>query len=103
MDYKVVLAPRAIEDLRDIVLYVAPDRPDAARRLGLALIEKTKVLSRFPFSGRVVPEFGEELIRELILKPYRIVYRIDEGAKVVGVARYWHGARGDLGFEGVTP
>ena len=101
MDYKVVLAPRAIEDLRDIVLYVAPDRPDAAKRLGLALIEKTKVLGSFPFSGRVVPEFDDRLIRELILKPYRIVYRVDEGSKIVGVARYWHGARGELGFEDV--
>ena len=99
MDYKVVLAPRAVEDLRDIVLYVAPDRPEAAKRLGLALIEKTKVLGSFPFSGRMVPEFDDRLIRELVLKPYRIVYRVDEGAKIIGVARYWHGARGDLGFE----
>ena len=101
MDYKVVLAPRAIEDLRDIVLYVAPDRPEAAKRLGFALIERTKVLSGFPFSGRVVPEFDDRLIRELILKPYRIVYRVDEKAKAIGVARYWHGARGELGFEDV--
>ena len=103
MDYKVVLAPRAIEELRDIVLYVAPDRPDAAKRLGLALIEKTRVLGEFPFSGRVVPEFGDKFVREVILNPYRIVYRIDESANVVGVARYWHGARGDLGFEQVKP
>ena len=42
MDYKVVLAPRAIDDLRAIVLYLTPDRPDAAKRLGLALIEKAQ-------------------------------------------------------------
>ena len=101
MDYKVVLAPRAIDDLRDIVLYVAPDRPDGAKRLGFALIGKTKVLGSFPFSGRVVPEFDNRLIRELILKPYRIVYRVDEVSKLFGVARYWHGARGELGFEDV--
>ena len=93
MDYKVVLAPRAIDDLRDIVLYITPDRPDAAKKLGLALIEKTKMLGQFPFSGRIVPEFDDRLIRELLLRPYRIVYRIDETAKTVGVARYWHGAR----------
>lgn len=58
MDYKVVLAPRAIADLRDNVLYVSPHRPDAAQRLGLALIEKTKFLGRFPLSGRIVPEFA---------------------------------------------
>jgi toxin ParE1/3/4 len=96
MDYKVVLAPRAIADLRDIVLYITPDRPDTAKRLGLALIERTKVLGEFPLSGRVVREFNQRLIRELVLKPYRIVYRIDEVRKVVGVARYWHGARGAI-------
>jgi toxin ParE1/3/4 len=98
MDYKVVLAPRAIDDLRDIVLYVAPDRPDAAKRLGLALIERTKILGQFPLSGRIVPEFANPHIRELILRPYRIVYQVDHVAKIVGVARYWHGARGELGF-----
>ncbi len=96
MDYQVILAPRAIDDLRDIVLYIAPDRPDTAKRLGLALIEKTKILSTFPFSGSVVPEFNQRDIRELILKPYRIVYRINEAQKIVGVARYWHGARNKL-------
>jgi plasmid stabilization system protein ParE len=96
MDYKVIVAPRAIDDLRDIVLYIAPDRPEAAKRLGLALIERTKVLAVFPFSGKVVPEFNDRVIRELILRPYRIVHRIDEDQKVIGIARFWHGARGAL-------
>lgn len=96
MDYKVIVAPRAIDDLRDIVLYIAPDRPEAAKMLGLALIERTKVLGVFPFSGKVVPEFNDRLIRELILRPYRIVHRISENQKVIGIARFWHGARGAL-------
>lgn len=96
MDYRVVLAPRAIDDLRDIVLYIAPDRPEAAQRLGKALIGKTKMLAVFPESGRIVPEFGDPRIRELILKPYRIVYRVDEAAGLIGVARFWHGSREDL-------
>jgi plasmid stabilization system protein ParE len=51
MDYKVVLAPRAVADLRDIVCYVAPDRPEAAKRLGLALIERTNHLASFRDRG----------------------------------------------------
>ncbi|WP_221029181.1 type II toxin-antitoxin system RelE/ParE family toxin [Actomonas aquatica] len=99
MDYKVVLSPRAIEDLRDIVLYISPDRPETARRLGLALVEKTKTLAQFPLSGRIVPEFGDSTIRELILRPYRIVYCVDARSAVVGVARFWHGAREEIGNE----
>jgi len=96
MDYKVIVAPRAIDDLRDIVLCIAPDRPETAKKVGLALIERTKLLAAFPFSGKVVPEFNDRLIRELILRPYRIVHRIDESQKVIGIARFWHGSRGAL-------
>ena len=55
MDYKVVLAPRAIDDLRDIVLYISPDSPVAAERLGLALIEKTRVLGVFRLPVELSP------------------------------------------------
>jgi toxin ParE1/3/4 len=96
VDYKIIVAPRAISDLRDIVLYISPDRPDAARRLGYALIEKTKALAAFPRSGGVVREFADDKIRQLVLPPYRIIYRIDDPARVVGVARFWHGAQSNL-------
>ena len=96
MDCKVIIAPRAISDLRDIVLYVSPDRPEAARRLGYALIEKTKVLSQFPRSGKAVREFADPNIRQLVLPPCRIIYRVDDASRVVGVARDQHGAQGDL-------
>lgn len=59
----------------------------------MALVARAKTLSSFPHTGRVVPEFDRQEIRELILPPYRIVYRIDEAKKQVGVARFWHGAR----------
>jgi plasmid stabilization system protein ParE len=78
------------------VLYISPDRPDAARRLGYALIEKTKALAAFPRSGGVVREFADDKIRQLVLPPYRIIYRIDDAARVVGVARFWHGAQSNL-------
>lgn len=99
MDYKVIIAPSAIEDLREIVCHIASDRPEAAQRLGLALVERTRVLSSFPYSGRIVPEFDHPLIRELILEPYRIVYRVNEFSRIIGVARYWHGARGGLNLS----
>jgi toxin ParE1/3/4 len=76
VDYKIIIAPRAISDLRDIVLNISPDRPEAAKRLGYALIEKTKALSAFPRSGTIVREFTDPRIRQLILPPYRIIYRV---------------------------
>jgi len=38
------------------------------------IFERVEILERFPRSGRVVPELGNENIRELIHKSYRIVY-----------------------------
>ncbi|MGH8019801.1 MAG: type II toxin-antitoxin system RelE/ParE family toxin [Opitutaceae bacterium] len=101
MEYEVVIAPRAVEDLKDIVLYISPDRPEAANRLAIALVERTRILGSFPFSGRKVPEFDHPVIRELILPPYRIVYRVDEVRKIVGVARFWHGAQDALAPDDV--
>jgi toxin ParE1/3/4 len=63
------------------------------------LIERTKILGALPLTGRQVPEFDHPAIRELILRPYRIVYRVDEDRKIVGVARFWHGAQDALAAD----
>lgn len=94
MDYQVILSPRAIRDLQEIVRYISFDKPAVAQRFGLQLIEKTRVLAGFPELGRAVPEFADPAIRELIFKSYRIVYRVNHQRRLVEVARYWHGARG---------
>ena len=94
------LDPRIVRELFDAFLgYTSPDRPDAAKRLALALVDRTRILGSFPFSGRKVPEFDHPTIRELILRPYRIVYRVDEIRKIVGVARFWHGAQDALAAD----
>ena len=94
MDFKVILAPRAIGDLERIVRYIAPHNPPAAERFGHALIGKTKLLAQFPELGRKVPEMDDPRIRELIFKSYRIVYRVDHEKKAVEVSRFWHAAQG---------
>jgi len=42
-----------------------------------------------------VPEEQNEAIREIVLRPSRIVYQILAGKQTVAVARIWHGARGE--------
>ncbi len=53
-------------------------------------VEQTRMLIRFPRSGRKVPEFDEN-IRELIAYSYRINYRLDEDD--VLIAAIIHGKR----------
>ena len=97
MDYKVILSPRAIQDLQEIVRYIAWDSPNDAEKFGHTLIDKAQSLSSLPERGRVVPEFKDPQIREIILKSYRIVYRVKSAEKVVEIARFWHGAQGAIG------
>jgi plasmid stabilization system protein ParE len=99
MDYRVSLSPSARADLRDIVRYISFDAPDRALQFGRFLVSRTKLLAQFPELGRVVPEFGDNLIREIIVRSYRVVYRVDHAQRSIEVARFWHAARGtpDIG------
>ena len=94
MDCKVILSPRAIQDLSEIVRYIAIDNPTAAERFGYALIDTAMSLEHLPERGRLVLEFDDGITREIIYPPYRIVYRFDAERKLVMVSRFWHAARG---------
>lgn len=94
MGYQVALSPSARRDLRDIVRYISLDSPERAVILGQFLVSNTKRLADFPEMGRVVPEFGDPFLREIIVRSYRVIYRVDHGDCRVDVARFWHGARG---------
>jgi plasmid stabilization system protein ParE len=94
MDYRVILSPSARADLRDIVRYISFDAPDRALEFGLFLVSRTRLLGRSPQLGRVVPEFEDAFIREIVVRSYRIVYRLDDSRHLVEVIRFWHAARG---------
>ncbi|HAK97416.1 MAG TPA: type II toxin-antitoxin system RelE/ParE family toxin [Planctomycetes bacterium] len=94
MAYEVILAPRALQDLEEIVRYIAMDNPVIAAQFGKGLIEKARSAGALPRSGRIVPEFQLADIRELIAGPYRIVYRVNDPDRSVEIVRFWHAARG---------
>ncbi len=66
--------------------------PEAGLRLVASIIERVDQLERFPDSGKVVPEFGNPLLRELELPPFRIIYRTD-GSDTVNIVRVWRSER----------
>lgn len=62
--------------------------PDTGRRLGEKILAQTERLALYPDSGRVVPEFGLEQLREIIHPPFRIVYRREKNKlRIVRVSR----------------
>lgn len=72
---RLVWSPQAIEDVEAVRSYVAAvDR-----------------LESFPLSGRVVPEVGDESLREVVYGNYRMVYRVK--AEAVEIVTVFHSAR----------
>ncbi len=69
----------ARNDLKQIVGYIAIDSPGNASRILKKIKNKTSDLYTIPDRGRIVPELKEQGIktyRELIIAPWRIIYRI---------------------------
>jgi len=91
--YRVRVSARARDDLRAIVARIARDKPLAARRFLARLRRRIQVLGSAPRLGRVVPELSIPVYRELIIAPYRVIYRLDPRARRVDVVTVWHGAR----------
>ena len=56
----------ALEDLQSVYDYIALDSPTYAIRFIDKLVERVDILIDHPEAGRIVPEFEDELIRELI-------------------------------------
>ena len=96
MAFQIVWSEIALSDLRDLVRYIARDDRQVARRFGDLIVSKVESLQSFPRIGRIVPEYREECLRELIVPPSPLVFEIDDDAMKLSILRIWHAARGDL-------
>ena len=66
----------ATQQLATISAYISKDNPAAAREEVLRIIRRAETLSFPPLLGRIVPELGNLAIRELLERPYRIIYTV---------------------------
>jgi len=81
----------ALKRLLDIYEYISQNSPLYAERMVDRLTKRSEQIASFPMSGRNVPEYPAEDIRELIEKPYRIIYRIKPDQ--IDVLAVVHGAQ----------
>jgi toxin ParE1/3/4 len=72
---KVVWSPLADRQVQEAADFIARDDERAAREWVGRLLASVEALSLFPDSGRVVPELRRADIRELLVPPYRVIYR----------------------------
>jgi toxin ParE1/3/4 len=85
-------AESALTDLEGLRNWYAQQGvPDVGERLLREVIQCIESLAEHPEIGRVVPEFEQPFLRELILAPFRIVYRRDR--KHVRIVRVWRSER----------
>lgn len=78
--YSLFWAEIARKDLESIIDYIAIDSIDNALEILKNIRIKTESLINLPYRGRIVPELkyhNIENYRELILSPWRIIYRIE--------------------------
>lgn len=86
---QISFAQSAVSDLEDIQAYYDGEGAAAAgRRLIEELVSAIERLAEHPKSGRIVPEFNMEYLREVIKPPFRIVHRCDKRkVRIVRICR----------------
>lgn len=88
---RIIWTELALDDLKNIHDYVSRESHVYAIRLVDKIIGRVQQLEIFPESGKIVPEFGEKSIKELIEGNYRIIYKIH--SEYIGISRIHHSAR----------
>ena len=91
MAREVVWTDPAWEDLEAAAEYITRD----SEAYAAAFVEEMKAaatsLSEMAERGQIVPEIGNASIRELLVRPYRLVYQLTD--RQVRILAIIHGAR----------
>ena len=85
-------AESAVADLEGLGnRYASQGVPAVRDRIAAEILARIDMLADHPEMGRIVPEFGQPLLRELINPPFRIVYRREP--KRLRIVRIWRSER----------
>ena len=79
--YKINWANVAENDLIEIIEYISIDSPADALKILQKIKKMASSLYSLPERGRVVPELQDQgilIYREIVIPPWRIIYRISD-------------------------
>lgn len=94
---RVYWTDRAKARLRLIHDYIAHDAPLVAPQVVERLIDRSRQIGAAPYTGRQVPEYQREDLREVLERPYRIIYCIlSDRIDIITVMHYRQLLPGDL-------
>jgi len=91
MAQSLIWSSAAFDDLESVTAFIAKDSTHYAAAFALEVLEASRALSRFQDRGRIVPEFAIPDIRELLVRSYRLIYRVTE--KEIQILGFIHGSR----------
>ena len=89
---RILVTDSAAADLQSIKDYYAQqDLTHIANKLLAKIIKRIESLQQHPDIGRIVPEFATEQLRELIERPFRIIYMREKSS--IHIIRVWRSER----------
>jgi addiction module RelE/StbE family toxin len=88
---RILWSPQALRDVESLRAYIAEDSPHYADLVVRRIVAAVERLTQFPESGRIVPERNLPAIREVIVEPFRVVYRVRAG--IVEIATVFRASR----------
>jgi len=91
VEQKLIWSPKAISCLENIHKFISKDSVYYASHFVDRIVQIIENIPCFPRSGRMVPEYNDDNIREKIFRKYRIVYRLKESS--IEIVAIVHGTR----------
>jgi plasmid stabilization system protein ParE len=91
VDYRLLYTQRALNDLAEILGYIAEDDAEAASRFGASLLDHVDLLTSFPRLGGSIRKRAR--VRKLLHSPMLVYYRINEEKRFIEILHLRHGAR----------
>ena len=91
VEVRILWSEEALSDIEEIISFISKDSELYAVNFASKIISSVETLKVFPEIGRIVPEYDDPKIREIIYRNYRIVYQIED--KVVEIITVFHGSK----------
>ena len=88
---RVLWTEPAVADLEAIFDFIARDSDVYAAATIERILDGVERLAAFPQSGRSVPEWRKPSLREIVIRSYRVIYRVRRDT--VEILTVIHGAR----------
>ena len=75
---KIIWTEPALSDLQGIYDYISKDSEYYASVFVGEILESVEKVTEFPEIGRMVPEYQQNDIREILVQSYRIIYKLEQ-------------------------